>query len=491
VFSVETGTIHDYEIFGMWIHQGCHQSFDRRTNTSIAEDVEHYLGICSREEFRNLYEHVASVGLDFQSIQFITRVNHTERAELEWQSRLYYNKTFPNLHYQGITEISSTPDGKRIVAPRPEMPFYWPIHYAEPVMENGNVIDLDIYAAAKLNNLNKVIATYKPVLSNRLELLQEKEKGVFGIILTHPGTSTSVLPGPEPTSLAQVVIRVPDLLARASSGVAVNKFVYLFDMTDSAEEPDFLGALRIQVIDGETISTNMLEISFSDIRRQKSSHMYCHTESIAAADRLWSVTIVSEERKADLVYVILGGAMIFLACLMLAVWFHTHMSRAANLNQIRSEAEAEKSRNASLQVARERHMNEFLSHEVSCMNCIGTYVFFTSDTSTNFGQQVQNPLSSAISALSFVSTTVNDPNECQISDETTRDTMKYDLRIMDASLQFINELLRNMLDMHRSASNQMKLNLSVIDVTSDVLVCALLCLVSFHCYLTYNTIVRC
>ena len=84
-------------------------------------------------------------------------------------------------------------------------------------------------------------------------------------------------------------------------------------------------------------------------------------------------------------------------------------------------------------------------------------------------QQVRNPLSSAISALSFVSSTVNDPNECQIPNVETRNTLEYDLRVMDASLQFINELLRNMLDVFRSASNQMKIELNPTDIKQDIL----------------------
>lgn len=40
---------------------------------------------------------------------------------------------------------------------------------------------------------------------------------------------------------------------------------------------------------------------------------------------------------------------------------------------------------------------------------------------------------------------------------------------MDASLQFINELLRNMLDLHRARGRQIKLNLSPVDVRRDIM----------------------
>lgn len=52
------------------------------------------------------------------------------------------------------------------------------------------------------------------------------------------------------------------------------------------------------------------------------------------------------------------------------------------------------------------------------------------------------------------------------------------LQIMDASLHFISELLRNMLDVHRAESQQMKLDYKPTDVKRDVLepVAAVLCM---------------
>ena len=44
-----------------------------------------------------------------------------------------------------------------------------------------------------------------------------------------------------------------------------------------------------------------------------------------------------------------------------------------------------------------------------------------------------------------------------------------DIHIMDASLQFINELLRNMLDMQRAAHQQMNISMAPTDILRDVL----------------------
>ena len=43
-----------------------------------------------------------------------------------------------------------------------------------------------------------------------------------------------------------------------------------------------------------------------------------------------------------------------------------------------------------------------------------------------------------------------------------------DIRIIDASLQFINELLRNMLDIHRASDKHMKLDFQTTDLSRDV-----------------------
>jgi light-regulated signal transduction histidine kinase (bacteriophytochrome) len=77
---------------------------------------------------------------------------------------------------------------------------------------------------------------------------------------------------------------------------------------------------------------------------------------------------------------------------------------------------------------------------------------------------VRNPLCSAITALSFVAATTKEP----IQTPETRQRLQNDVSIIDASLQFINELLRNMLDMHKAADKQMKISKSPTDLLQDV-----------------------
>ena len=48
-------------------------------------------------------------------------------------------------------------------------------------------------------------------------------------------------------------------------------------------------------------------------------------------------------------------------------------------------------------------------------------------------------------------------------------SVREDLSIIGSSLQYINDLLRNMLDMHKVASNQIHMQLSPTDLHRDVL----------------------
>lgn len=90
----------------------------------------------------------------------------------------------------------------------------------------------------------------------------------------------------------------------------------------------------------------------------------------------------------------------------------------------------------------ERQLNEFLSHEI------------------------RNPIASALAALSFVSSKATDPM-C-IPSENNRVSITSDINVIDASLQFVNELLRNMLDLNRSADKGLTLHFTPTDILRDV-----------------------
>ena len=74
--------------------------------------------------------------------------------------------------------------------------------------------------------------------------------------------------------------------------------------------------------------------------------------------------MVSTSYQSDLLFVILGGAIIFAASVFCAAWLHSHLSRIAKLNDIKATRAAEKAQIAKVQAMRERELNEFIAHEV-------------------------------------------------------------------------------------------------------------------------------
>jgi len=102
---------------------------------------------------------------------------------------------------------------------------------------------------------------------------------------------------------------------------------------------------------------------------------------------------------------------------------------------------AKRAKLAKEQAMRERELNEFIAHEV------------------------RNPLASAIAALSFVSSKASDPTV--VSSVQERASLVADIQVADSSLQFVSELLRNMLDLSRGKQH-VNLNWAPTDVLKDI-----------------------
>ena len=497
----------DYEIFGLWIHESCRAS-PYRTNGVLGTTVRpptlplpaagddavsgtiattaatsfnkndtstrrNSLGLCSRKEFRELYEYVQSVGLNFQSAQFMPNVTHAQRAVLEEEAAEYYEEHYPELDYRGITGLFPKPEGGGVnILPQVEQPFYFPVHYVEPVIGNEAAIELDLWSSQiQRKTIESAMGNWKPALTDRLRLVQETDssQSVYSIILHHPGvpiTTRPELERPEGSSL--LVIRIPDLLERASKQQfsSSGRKVYLYDVTyvnagtvqgnedaaDEQQEPVFLGAATLSVKDGKSEYIPLPEVDITTIHQggagmstatsiQARSGHRSERRDMDIADRKWTVIVVSDDDsyRPNVFYVALGGSIIFMASVILAIWFMSHMYRSAKLNEVKSKAEAEKSaiivETARRQALAERQLNEYIAHEV------------------------RNPLSSAIAALSFVSSATEEqeqqlvqqrqqPQQLPSKDDPQR-SVKEDIAIIDSSLQFINELLRNMLDVSK------------------------------------------
>jgi signal transduction histidine kinase/CheY-like chemotaxis protein len=119
--------------------------------------------------------------------------------------------------------------------------------------------------------------------------------------------------------------------------------------------------------------------------------------------------------------------------------------------------------NARASAKTEREFNDFIAHEV------------------------RNPLSAAMSAASFISSAVNEREPLTMVED--QQAVQDDITIIESSLQFVNDLLRNMLDFHRATSKELHLETTATDVQRDILepVAAML----YRRYDNYQVIVDC
>ena len=263
-------------------------------------------------------------------------------------------------------------------------------------------------------------------------------------------------PDARPTEIVVFVIRIPDLIKRAYQSLGYSIRVYLYDETEylsgEVEEGYFLGANDLffrKEPDGTTIRHQDIlpETSYKDI-----DYMGRHSDEhfIDIADRTWRVVFIATDSEfdPDLVYVILGGVLLFMCTLLFAGLARFYILREKRVKQMQRKAEQEKAEYMLLAAKRatkaEQLQNEFIAHEV------------------------RNPISSALSACMFVKSAVavgRTAEEMMTASETCRE----DVNVIENSLCFINDLLRNILDMNRASSGQLSIHKKPTDIYNDVL----------------------
>ncbi len=104
-----------------------------------------------------------------------------------------------------------------------------------------------------------------------------------------------------------------------------------------------------------------------------------------------------------------------------------------------------------------------------------------SDLNDFIAHEVRNPLAAAISACSFVSSAITEDQErgdninnengetaALIASDEKRKEVQDDIMIIDSSLHFINDLLRNMLDIQRAGSNQINIENKPTNIMDDI-----------------------
>lgn len=324
---------HDYETAGLWVHEACR-----------SRDV-------SRSQFRILYEHLIADGLDFQAAEFIPNVTKEERQEHEDESRQFYQENYPDIGtvYQGIRGLELV-NGTSSLQSRSEQPFYFPVYYVEPVVPNAAAIDFDLFSSSsRRSSIESALATWKPTLTRRLRLVQETDPSAYSVLLMHPGIP---LEGETPRDLSLMVIRIPSLLARAVQEIkSENLIVQVFDKTGD-HEYQFLGGAKLlnsAVEEQETVSVQ--EVNYTDVAAKFSGngrHFFEATIQIASAE--WTVIIVpnGDAYEPTLGFIILGGAVLFIAGFAAAFWMILNAHRTVRMQQAIQKGEAEKTILSSL-----------------------------------------------------------------------------------------------------------------------------------------------
>ena len=463
----------------------------RDTVGYVEAAFEDYVNACSmvhaycrhrtftRQDFREIHEYLVDSGLSYKSVQFDPNITHAERDFYENEAREYYAENYPHVDYQGIRGFNTFES--KSLEPRTDQPFYFPIHYQEPIPGNEAAIDLDYYSSeSRIRAVNALFDTEGPSLTDRLSLVKQGTQksrcgdfdvdASYGVVLMHPGVALdNPQPGDEvwPKDFSSIVLCVPDLLKRATQTHGENSIVYLHDRSAPdyvSTEPVFMGGVKVisggrkdavnvdnllEVEESETILQFLNEVSFSEINTEGGGGTLQLQQNVQVANRVWTVTVQSLEGSYQprVTFVVLGSVIILCASVALATWLYTNHKRTHKLQAMQAEAEAERARlilsSARNAAKAERELNDFIAHEI------------------------RNPVAAAMAATNFLKLELD--HEKPINTAETLETAREDVGIVDNALKFVNDLLRNMLDMHRASTKQLQVTLAPTDLLHDVL----------------------
>ena len=310
-------------------------------------------------------------------------------------------------------------------------------------------IGLDYHASGSRKRTVMFCMNYgRPALTDRLRLVQETESIAYGVVLMHPGVNLTNNRGTWPRDLASIVVRIPALLERSASTQGESALIYLYDKSDSTGESLFLGGAKVLKREGDGKAT-ITRLNETGIQNLVGTSRHIYVKDVPAANRIWSVVILSVDGtfEPDLVFVVLGGTIIGIASVCLAWWIWSNNQRMIRFNRMKSRVNAEKAAlilESAKETARaERELNDFIAHEV------------------------RNPVAAAMSATSFVKTAISGANPLKTQEELT--SVREDVTIIENALRFVNDLLRQLLDMHRASNKQLKVNMTPTDILHDIL----------------------
>ena len=366
VHTIET-TWRAYETVALQLHNMCRRSRN-----------------VTRQEFRDLYLYWMASGINFESCQCSPNVTHAQREEYENEARAYYAKHYPSVDYKGIVGFvpsneTNNPEGNIIrndlvVVPSPPRPFYWVVHYLEPVLPNAPAIELDMYSnPSQKNEIDLAVATRQPVLSKRLNLVQETEgDDVYSVIIYHPGiyldNPTVWTEDDHPKEVSLIVVRMPALLERVSKTQQEDLAVFLYDTTvmNTGGVPEFLGAGAFRGLDELEL---LEEIDYNSFRNQHASKqhgLYYEQKVSITPSGTWRICVVPVDDAYDAHFasVTLAGCLIAGGGLFIAAWYLSTLFRNEAMNDLRLASEAQRAalvvKNAEEAAEAERGLNDFL-----------------------------------------------------------------------------------------------------------------------------------
>jgi len=412
----------------------------------------------TRTDFRELYEYLNDSGLVFQAVQWAPNITNAERPAAEEEQRAYLAENYPYVNYTGFRGFNTENSG---LVPRwRNQSYYFPIHYQEPIPGNEAAIDLDYYSSeSRRRAVDSLFTSGGPALTDRLVLVNKGTKELrcgsgpgtpgFGVVLMHPGVNLTTQPDVWPWEFSAIVICIRDILIRSISVEGKDANIFIHDLSDPhgpEGELVFLGAAEVKKSTGENPVVRM--ITDDDFSSLVDSNLF-HQQVVKAANRNWIITIVHMESRWDtsMLFIILGGVIIMLAATALAIYVRRDASKTKRYNELKQQAGHEKAalilKNARQATKTERELNDFIAHEV------------------------RNPVAAAMAACNFVQSEMNKKTPFQ--EKESLEVAQGDMSIIENSLKFVNDLLRNMLDMHRAGNKQLQVDMVPTDLKLDII----------------------
>lgn len=343
-------TVQEYEVAARSVHNAC-----RRRETT-------------RFQFRQFYEYLTSGGLEVAAAQCVFNISHQERPAYEAEAKAFYEEYYPTINYTGFKGFIVTDEPEMKISLGPvanDAPFYFPVHYSEPVLPNAAALGLDTYShPIQRHEINWAIKNQLPVLGGRLKVVQEKDFNAYSVIIRHPGIALAeddyerfhVSNDSTVRELGNIVIRIPSLLNRHGKEQKESMACYLYDASptrvsiEEGDSPIYLGSAEYQTsIANGIVDVQVLfptdEVEYDQVLRSYDSSRIFEM-NIAIASGTWKLVVTPINGDETFVpaigNVIFGGVMIYVVTIALVIFLWRNMQQVQAIHRAKNEAEAER-----------------------------------------------------------------------------------------------------------------------------------------------------